>query len=64
MIFKDLHDTIVRIPDDKLCAAMNEEEALVWCYGDMDDDGRSVTYSVSRDTFIKCLQVLGDTEIE
>lgn len=64
MIFKDIHDNIVRIPDDMICGVLNQEEgqATLWAVGDSDGTD-SVLFEVTPDVFIDVLRALDDKEI-
>ena len=63
MICPTIEGAIVRIPDDKLCAAIRDDTCIAWAIGDSCDEGE-LSFNVTRDVAVKIMQATGDQEVE
>lgn len=62
MVFRDINNSVIRIPDSRLCGAMRKDKCLLWCAGDQ-EGGDGITYEVSDTTFRYCMRLLGEEEV-
>ena len=59
MIFRDIDNNVIRIPNDRLCGMASKGRYMLWCAGDYEKEV-SVVCEVSESTFEVCMRLLDD----